>query len=991
MDYRGNPPLEEIAAILLDSDDCILHYGMPRRSGRYPWGSGEDPYQHGRDFLSRVEDLRKSGWKETPDNIMSEFGLSTTQYRIEKAICKDERRMQDVARAKSLRDDGLNTTQIGKKMGVNESTVRSWFNEESESRMKASKQTADFLKKQVDGKGMIDVGVNAEREINVSRTKFDQALYLLQREGYEVYSGRMPQTTNPGQMTTLKVLCPPGTQHKDIYNYGEIHTIKDYITRDDGQTYEKKFTYPASMDSKRLKINYKEDGGIEKDGLVEIRRGVPDLSLGESRYAQVRILVDGDRYIKGMAVYSDDMPPGIDVVFNTNKSKSTPMRDVLKEIKKDPENPFGAAIKDADQGGQYWYDDPKTGKKKLGLINKRADEGDWTEWKDALPSQFLSKQSLAMAKQQLGLAKADKYSEYDDIMALTNPTIKKHLLKKFADDCDSTAVRLQAAALPGQKYHVIIPINTLKDNEVYAPGYETGTKLALIRFPHGGTFEIPILTVNNKNALGKKFIGTSSIDAIGINHKVAERLSGADFDGDTAMTIPTHDSQGKVKIASRPPLKDLEGFDPKVEYPERPGMKYMKDPKTGKDSTQMQMGVISNLITDMTILGAKDEELARAVKHSMVVIDAGKHKLDYKRSEIENNIAQLKHDYQIGVDKNGNVKYGGASTLLSRSKGQETVLKRQGEGKVNMKGKKWYDPSKPEGSLIYNTADDLYYPIRKANKKDGTVTLTTESGKKITYSQSDKDATEKYSPVKRTNPDTGEVSFTNKDGSIRYKVGVRTQKSSRMAETDDANTLVSKARHPMELAYADFANDMKALANEARKSMMIAGKIAYDKQAKATYQAEVASLNQKLNTALLNANRERAAQRLANVEVAAKVNADPTLKKGDVKKAGQQAITKYREEVGSVSRRDRNITIADREWKAIQAGAISETKLTQILNNADIDKLRERAMPKATNTLSQAKINRIKAMSASNYTLDEIARKLGVSASSVSKYLKGVK
>ena len=71
-------------------------------------------------------------------------------------------------------------------------------------------------------------------------------------------------------------------------------------------------------------IRYKEDGGIDRDGTVELRRNVPDLSLGESKYSQVRIMVDGKKYIKGMAVYKDDkdFPPGVDVIFNTNKSKS---------------------------------------------------------------------------------------------------------------------------------------------------------------------------------------------------------------------------------------------------------------------------------------------------------------------------------------------------------------------------------------------------------------------------------------------------------------------------------------------------------------------------------------------------------------------------------------------------------------------------------------------------------------------------------------------
>lgn len=938
-----NPVVEEI--------NYLMHYGIPRRSGRYPWGSGDNPYQHGRDFLSRIEELKKEGWSETPENIKKEFGLTTTQYRLEKALAKDERRMLDVATAKSLRKDGLGATEIGRKMGVPESTVRSLLNEDSEARMKQARKTADFIKEQVDKKGMIDVGTGVERELNISKEKLNEALYILEREGYPIYKGGVPQTTNPGKQINQMVICPPGTKHKEIYDFDKVHSLTDYVSHDGGETFDK-FVYPKSMDSKRLKIRYAEDGGLEKDGIVELRRGVDDLSLGDSHYSQVRILVDGKKYIKGMAVYSDDMPDGVDVIFNTNKTKDVGKLDVLKNIKEDPDNPFGSLIK---PGGQSYYID-KDGKRQLSLINKRADEGDWTEWKDALPSQFLGKQSLSMAKKQLNLAKADKLAEYDEICSLTNPTVKKHLLEEFANNCDSAAVHLQAAALPGQKYHVIIPVNSLKDNEVYAPGYEPGTKLALIRYPHGGTFEIPILTVNNKNEAAKKIIGANSIDAIGINKNIADRLSGADFDGDTVMTIPTHDKAGKVKITSTPPLKDLEGFDPKMAYPERPGMKYMKN-------TGTQMGIVSNLITDMTLGGASQEELARAVKHSMVVIDAEKHKLDYKQSEIDNNIAALKKKYQRTVDADGNVHVGGASTILSRAKGETSVLKRQGTPKINIKGEDWYDPNKPEGSLIYKVADDVTYTYQKTNKRTGELTTVTKN---------------------------------------------KTQKSTRMAETDDAYSLVSEARHPMEMVYADYANSMKALANKARKEMVRTGKIQYSSSAKTTYQAEVDSLMSKLNTALLNSPRERAAQRRANAEVDNALNtvketlrkSNPTAtakeidrlarKEIDVKKASQQALTSNRKAVGSVSRRDRSIDITDREWEAIQAGAISENKLKQILNNTDADKLRQRATPRTTTTLSQAKINRIKAMSNSNYDLASIAKSLGVSPSTVSKYLKGV-
>ena len=209
-----------------------------------------------------------------------------------------------------------------------------------------------------------------------------------------------------------------------------------------------------------------------------------------------------------------------------------------------------------------------------------------------------------------------------------------------------------------------------------------------------------------------------------------------------------------------------------------------------------------------------------------------------------------------------------------------------------------------------------------------------------------------------------------------------------MAETDDAYKLVSESRNPKELAYADYANSMKALANQARKEMVSTGKVKYSASAKTTYQKEVSSLNSKLNDALLNAAREREAQRRTNYQVSIKKKANPDMKPGDIKKANQQALTANRNAVGSVSRRDRNINITDREWEAIQAGAISENKLKQILNNTDTDRLRQLATPRATTTLSTAQVTRIKRLADSNYTLEQIAQKMGKSPSTIAKYLK---
>ncbi|MCI6456509.1 MAG: helix-turn-helix domain-containing protein [Clostridium sp.] len=921
MAYQDKPPIDE-----------LLHYGMPRRSGRYPWGSGKDPYQHSGDFLSRVEELTKKGMSEK--DIADSMGLTTSQLRIQKSLAKDERRTIEVDTAKGLREKGYSLNEIAKMMGYkNDSSVRSLLNEQSESRMKEAMNTAKFLKKQVDEKGMIDVGVGVERELGISKEKLKTALYILEMEGYNTFGGGVPQVNNPGKQTNIKVLCPPDTPFKTItdkngnekkvssaiYDYEKVHSITEYTSHDSGKTFET-FKYPSSMDSKRLAIRYAEDGGIQKDGLVEIRRGVADLDLGGSHYAQVRIMVDGTHYIKGMAVYSDDLPPGVDVMFNTNKTKDKSKLEVLKPIKNDPDNPFGSLIK---AGGQSYYTD-KNGERKLSLINKRAEEGDWGDWADKLPAQFLSKQSKQLAQRQLQLAAADKKAEFDEIMSLTNPTVKKALLKSFSDDCDSAAVHLHAAALPRQKYQVILPVPTLRDNEIYAPNYNDGEKVALIRYPHGGIFEIPILTVNNKHKDSIKMIGPNAKDAVCINSTVAERLSGADFDGDTVQVIPTN---SKVKINTKPPLKALEGFDPKMEYPERPGMKYMKTGK--KDNTQNEMGKISNLITDMTLLGASDDELARAVRHSMVVIDAAKHKLDYKKSEADNNIKALKKKYQGHIDPETGRYSEGTGTIVSRAKGQQSVLKRQGSPII--------DPE--TGKQSWKVADNVTYEKKMINKRTGK-----EYTKTIT----------------------------------------KTQKSTKMMETDDAYTLVSDSRNPIELVYADYANQMKALANQARKEMVTTPDIPYNPEAKARYQKEAASLQAKVNVALKNAPRERQAQTMANAILQAKIKDNPDMTKKEKKKAGQQALDKMRMKVGA---KKEPVKITEQEWEAIQAGAISPSKLKTIINNADLDTLRQMAMPRSTKQLSQSKINHIATLKASGYTNAQIAQKLGVSTSTVSKYL----
>lgn len=901
------------------SGKALAHYGTPRHSGRYPWGSGENPFQHSGDFLSRIDELKKSGMTET--EIAHELGLSTTQYRVQKQLASHERRQLEVDRAKSLRADGKSLNEIAKIMGYNnDSSIRSLLNDNTAERANRAQKAADVLKKELQKKGMIDVGAGAEREIGISENTMKEALYILEREGYNVYGVGIPQVTNAHQQSNTKVLCNPEIEYRDVYqNMGDVQSLGNYHSTDGGATFNE-LKKPTSIDSKRISICYGDEGGLNKDGVIEIRRGVPDLDLGNSHYAQVRILVDGTHYLKGMAMYSDDIPDGVDIVFNTNKKSGTDKMNVLKPIKDDPENPFGALIK---ANGQSEYIDPKDGTKKLSAINKLKEEGDWDTMSRNLSQQFLSKQPLSLIKKQLDLTYADREAEYSEIKSLTNPTVKKKMLMDFANDCDAAAVHLQAAALPRQNTQVILPISAMKETEVYAPNYKNGEQVALIRFPHGGTFEIPVLTVNNKNPSAKRILGNVT-DAVGINAKVAERLSGADFDGDQVVVIPTNN---KVRIKSTPPLKDLEGFDPKTQYAYHEGMKVMT-----KSETQKQMGIVSNLITDMTLRGAPEKDIAKAVKHSMVVIDAEKHKLDYKQSEKDNDIALLKKTYQRHQTIDGDTKESGASTLLSRRKQETQVPERQGSGRINQKGKSWYDPSKPEGAILYK-----------------------ESGR--TY----------------VDPKTGKTKQAMTNVSL-------------MSVIDDAHKLSSG--HPKENAYADYANKMKAMANDARKEAVYTGRLATNASARRTYQSEVDSLNAKLNIAALNAPRERRAQVLANSEVKAKKQSNPELEKDKkaLKKVKQIAINKARIAVGA-SGKDTRINITDKEWEAIQSGAVSDSKLTKILRYADQDVIRQKATPKSNGALSSAQVSRIKALAASGYTNAEIAEVLGKSTSTVSKYL----
>lgn len=875
--------------------DELYHYGIKRRSGRYPWGSGAKKSRNASDFLSTVDVLEKDGFNEK--QIAEYFGLQTKQLRAYKSNAHNEVRAAKAAMALRLKDKGYSNSEIGRRMGINESSVRSLLDPAISMRKNASTNTAEMLEKEIASKKYIDVGGGVENQIGVSRNTLDNAVEQLRAKGYTYHYLKVEQL-GTGKFTSIKVLAAPDVTYKEVKDNQSKVTSPGFYSEDLGQTVVG-IKPPSSISSKRILVNYGDQGGSDKDGVIELRRGVKDLDLGAARYAQVRVAVDGTHYLKGMAMYSDDIPKGYDVIFNTNKNSSTPKMDVFKKMKDDPENPFGATIRQKTYIG-------KDGKEHLSALNIVNEEGDWNTWKKTLSSQMLSKQSTALAKKQLKLAYDIKKEEFDEICSLKNPVIKKCLLDKFADNCDSSAVHLKAAGLPRQASKVILPFPEMKDSEIYAPSYRNGEKVVLIRYPHGGTFEIPELIVNNKsNKKAKSLIGNAQ-DAVGINPRVAERLSGADFDGDTVLVIPV----GKVKIKTSAPLKGLKNFDPKVAYPGYPGMPKPGEKGSGFDK-QGKMGDISNLITDMTIKGAPADDIAAAVRHSMVVIDAEKHNLNWRQSYLDNGIANLKAKYQGASNA-------GASTLISRAKGDKRVPKRKDGYKV--------DPE--TGRKIFTETGETY----------------EKNGKQV----------------------------------------VRLQKSSKMYETEDAYSLSSGTA--MENTYADHANKLKALANSARKTSLTTKPIPYSPEAKAKYRQEVDSLNAKLNIALKNRPLERKAQLLANERVKLVRQNNPDMDKDDIKKLKNQALTQARLQTGA-SKKARLVDITDREWEAIQSGAISTNKLSQIIQNSDLDILKQRSMPRESRGISDAKRARAKMLESNGYTLAEIADSLGVSTSTISKVL----
>lgn len=875
--------------VVITAEQYIAHYGTPRRSGRYPWGSGDDPHAFNTSLLGHIKEMRKEGMTES--EIAKGLGLTTTQLRASVTMARAEIKQDQINQAQRLKDKGLSNGAIAERMGLpGESSVRALLLPGASEKADALTVTKNMLKEQVDEKGFVDVGKGNENYLGISPERLNVALEMLREDGYEIHSVNIPQA-GTGFDTKTKVACRPGTTQKEAWmNRENIQPLTQY-SEDQGHRYGKAHP-PLGIDINRVGVRYAKDGGDEADGVIYVRRGVEDVSLGNAKYAQVRVKVGDTHFLKGMAMYKDDMPDGVDILFNTNKDNTGNKLDAMKPLKDSKAYPFGTVVR------QLTKDTGTPKEKPYSVMNVVNEEGKWADWKKSISSQVVSKQSPKLAREQLDLTYEKRKKNYDEIMALTNPVVKKKLLEKFAEDSDSAAVHLKAAGLPRQNWHVILPVKSLAPTEVFAPNYKDGERVVLIRYPHGGTFEIPELTVNNRNREARKSIGADAKDAIGIHHKVAERLSGADFDGDTVIVIPNNGN----RVLSTPALKQLKTFNPQREYPAYEGM-----PKLSPGGKQRLMGDVSNLITDMTIRLAPKEDLARAVKHSMVVIDAEKHNLNYKKSYTDNNIADLKARYQGGSRK-------GASTLISRAESEARVpdrtLRRPSDG----------------GPIDPKTGKLVYVPTG--------ATRTDKSGKQVP----------------------------------------KTIKSTKLAETDDAFTLSSGTR--METLYATHSNKLKGLANQARLEASKAPPLKYSPQAKKAYQQEVEQLDANLRIAKMNAPRERQAQILTAAKMRSIKASEPDLDGDALKKVKFEVLEESRARVGAKKER---VQITPKQWEAIQAGAVSTSKLNDILKNADMDTVVKLATPRREVLMTPTNTAAAKAMLAKGFTRSEVAEHLGVS------------
>lgn len=333
---------------MIDENNYLEHYGTPRHSGRYPWGSGKDP-QRSKDFLQRVKELKKEGISEV--DIAKSMGYETTS-QLRARISKENETLKNsyYTNAAKLYAKGVSKSEISRRLGIPVSTVSLYLDPSRQLSEKAEKTVTDVLKEQLKTKPFLNTTKGANIYMGITEDRMKKALKNLEEEGYSINEVYVEQL-GTGKRTTLRVLSEPGVSKKEAWEHRyEIEPVDGVIFHDNGiDGVTKAGGPPKQLSMDRIAIRYAEEGGTDKDGVIEIRRGVPDLDLGNAHYAQCRIAVDdkefGKLYAKGMVVYSDDIPEGKDILVNSNKKIGTPLGGeggVLKSQKDNPDNPFGS-------------------------------------------------------------------------------------------------------------------------------------------------------------------------------------------------------------------------------------------------------------------------------------------------------------------------------------------------------------------------------------------------------------------------------------------------------------------------------------------------------------------------------------------------------------------------------------------------------------------------------------------------------------------------
>ena len=242
-----------------------MHYGRGHldggNSGRYPWGSGENPYQRLESFMSIYKKLRSEGmddeaigqiwgmpvaqaFTQAYQSLKKDYGLSrtdvahlwgitTSELDAKQQIYTAQVDSMNLFKARNLKEHGYSNVKIAELMNTTEGSVRNWLSQDESRKQKIIDETTSVLRNAVKEKNYIQVGAGVEARLGITPTKMKAALALLKEEGYEVINVQVDQL-GTGNKTTVKVLCPPGTTYRELKSkhIGDIQLPDDYISKE---------------------------------------------------------------------------------------------------------------------------------------------------------------------------------------------------------------------------------------------------------------------------------------------------------------------------------------------------------------------------------------------------------------------------------------------------------------------------------------------------------------------------------------------------------------------------------------------------------------------------------------------------------------------------------------------------------------------------------------------------------------------------------------